>query len=124
MHRAIDGDGVQQVHVGAWRVPDDGARPAQAPHEGHQGPRRMLICPSLHTSAFKACATDQHSLERQRALQGMSVIVCCQVRLLKSCAWQIQGCLVQNIVSISKISRHSYTGKEGTQSVTLGRTAG
>ena len=34
MHRAIDGDGVQQVHVGARRVPNDGARPAQAPHEG------------------------------------------------------------------------------------------
>lgn len=31
MHRAKHGDGVQQVHVGAWRVPDDGARPAQAP---------------------------------------------------------------------------------------------
>ena len=30
-HRAIHGDRVQQVHVGAWRVPDDGARPAQAP---------------------------------------------------------------------------------------------
>ena len=42
MHRAIDGDGVQQVHVGARRVPDDGARPAQAPHEGHYGPERMF----------------------------------------------------------------------------------
>ena len=32
-HRAIYGDGVQQVHVRARRVPDDGARPAPSTHQ-------------------------------------------------------------------------------------------